>query len=143
MMQLSLLKSSKIYLASPYSDPAPHVSQQRFQSVAVFAGILAVEGYTFISPITHSHPIAYYAFLDGSYDFWKRLDEAFMDWSDVMVILGIYGWKESNGISQEYDYMLHDLKETWLWLPWESEQQITRVWKDENKMLCSNYERSI
>lgn len=114
-MNIKALKNQKIYLASPYSHPLNEIKLLRFQETAMFAGELHKMGLIFFSPICHSHPIADFCAIDGAFETWQQLDRAFLDWSDVIVVLGLVDWERSNGIRHEIIYAYP--RKVYLWKP--------------------------
>jgi len=91
----------KIYLACPFSSDDPTVRQWRFDSVNVKACELMANGHIVFSPISHSYPIALAGDLPLGWDFWERMDRAFIEWADEVWVLMLDGWNESEGIRVE------------------------------------------
>ena len=91
----------KIYLASPYTDKHAAIRQFRFKKVARFAAKLIQEKHLVFSPICHSHPICVSANLPIDFEYWKELDNSFLEWCTVMVVLKLDGWEDSKGIKEE------------------------------------------
>ena len=90
-----------IYLAGPYSHPNPKVREERFQEINRVAARLMQRGYVVYSPISHNHPIALCHDLPINWDFWSRLDRAFIKHALLMAVLMLPGWKESVGVKAE------------------------------------------
>ena len=114
-MNLTFLTNKKVYLASPYSHPFEPVKEQRFLQAAKYAGELHRRGIIFFSPICHSHPIAEAGEFDGTFGSWELLDYAFIDWADVIIVLGLEGWEKSVGIRHEIIYAFP--RKVYLWKP--------------------------
>lgn len=93
----------KIYLATPYSDPDPKVRQVRFEAVNKVAARLMLEGNIVFSPISHTHPIALAGDLPKGWEFWKKMDESFLEWCDELHIYCTDGWMESVGVCAEHN----------------------------------------
>lgn len=103
-----------IYLASPYSHETTSTRFIRHRYACQAAARIIVEGFEIYSPIamTHAihewsykHPCKHIARLHNKRpDFWYKFDETMMDRCARLVILGIDGWKESEGIAHEYQY---------------------------------------
>jgi hypothetical protein len=95
---------TKVYLAIPYSHPNPEVREIRFRIANEVAGRLMLEGYVVFSPISHSHPIEETCGINGDYTFWLLQDKHFIDWCDKLIVVTIYGWKKSIGVTEEIRY---------------------------------------
>jgi len=59
------------------------------------------------SPIVHSHPLVAFALPTG-WDFWERIDRAYLARCDEVVVLMLDGWRESAGVRAEIA-LAHDL----------------------------------
>lgn len=92
---------TKIYLASPYSDPDPAIREHRFSMICEKAGELMNEGYIVYSPIAHSHPIACQCELPTDWNFWEKFDRAFIEWADEVWVYMLPGWIDSRGVKAE------------------------------------------
>lgn len=93
--------SSLIYLCSPYSDPDPAVRQERFEAVCRAAAGLMVRGLVVFSPIAHTHHIALAGNLPTGWDYWQKVDAAFLSACSRVVVLMLPGWRDSKGIAEE------------------------------------------
>lgn len=91
----------KIYLATPYSHPDREVRLDRFEAVNEAAAKLMETGNTVYSPISHTHPIAEAGNLPLGWDYWERVDRAFIEWADAIYVLRLVGWEESKGVKAE------------------------------------------
>lgn len=89
-----------IYLFSPYSHDDDQVKEQRYDAACEYAAKLFRAGLHVFSPIAHCHGIARYG-LPGGIDFWRPYCDLMLSKSDSGVILGIDGWRESDGIKHE------------------------------------------
>lgn len=93
-----------IYLASPYSDPDPHVREARFRKVCAVASKLMRDGKHIFCPIAHTHPIALYG-LPKDWDFWEAYDREYLEFCTEMIVVTLPGWKESTGVQAEIKIM--------------------------------------
>ena len=89
-----------IYLASPYSNPNPAVSERRFIAVCHYAADLMRAGYMVFSPIAHTHPIAKYG-LPKDWAFWSRCDRVLLERCDELWVVQMDGWDTSIGVQAE------------------------------------------
>jgi len=102
-MNQKVKKLLRIYLASPYSHKDPRVVEDRYGE-AILATAALMKRFTSLnvfSPIVHSHPLAKIGGLRGDWEFWKALDEDFIDHCDEVWVLEIPGWRESTGVQAE------------------------------------------
>jgi hypothetical protein len=95
------MKTSLVYLASPYSHPDPRVREGRFQSVCQAAAHLMKEGIHVFSPIAHTHPISLAGKLPGDWEYWRAYDEVVLSACGALVVLKLDKWEESKGIQGE------------------------------------------
>ena len=93
-----------IYLASPYSDPAPDVMEARFDVVCEAAARLMRDGVNVFSPIAHTHPIAQHG-LPKDWTFWSQYDRLYLETCSELWVLMMEGWKESRGVAAEIAIM--------------------------------------
>lgn len=101
MLKTRGLEDRIIYLASPYSHSDKDVVEKRFAQVREITANLTKFGYIIFSPILHSHPLAVQHGLKGDWDFWKRIDEAFIKASGLLLVAKIDGWEQSKGVTAE------------------------------------------
>ena len=87
----------KIYLAIPYSG----MENISFIKANRAAAKLMLEGNIVFSPISMSHPIASQCDLPGDWEFWKKFDEAFIEWCDELHVVCLEGWGISKGVQAE------------------------------------------
>lgn len=92
---------SLIYLAAPYSDPDPAVSQRRFELINVAASYMMRQGLRVFSPISHSHPIAMAGGLPTGWEYWEAYDSAILSTCWAFVVLMLPGWHLSVGVGGE------------------------------------------
>ena len=91
----------KIYLASPYSHVSGDIRQERYEAVCMAASKILKQGHIVFSPIAHSHNIHVVGGLPGGWDFWEKIDTAFIEWCDEFWVLMLPGWQDSRGIQAE------------------------------------------
>lgn len=107
MISASDVHRELIYLACPYTHSDADVRLFRFVEATKAAAALIGQGHIVFSPITMTHPIdvemAGATNTLGS-DFWVKFDETFMERCDVLVLLPLEGWQESNGVQRELAY---------------------------------------
>jgi len=119
------MTQSKIYLASPYSDPRDWVRQRRYETVVKHAAILIQAGFITYSPIAHNHPIAELYNLPKNWDFWQNFDKAFLDWCTHMIVLKDSGWEQSKGIQDEKLIIMNQNKPVIHWTPFTAVPSLT------------------
>lgn len=96
----------KIYLAVPYSHQNRTVMEQRFKLVNRKSADLMKKGHIVFSPISHSHPIATQEELPLSHDYWKAMNESFIDWCDALYVYRLACWQFSAGVHSEIEYAI-------------------------------------
>ena len=89
----------KIYLAIPYTG----IEELSFKVANYIAAKLMNEGNIVFSPISHSHHIAAQNELESGWDYWKKFDESFIGWCDIVAIVMLIGWERSKGVNGEID----------------------------------------
>ena len=98
-------KSREIGLSKPdSSEKSKEIEEQRYQIVTEVAAKLSQIGFTPISPITQSHPMARDHGLSKDFNFWAEHDFTLISRSDIVMVLMQKGWQQSDGISQEVDF---------------------------------------
>jgi hypothetical protein len=95
-----------VYLMGPYTwhgkeSERRAIECSRYRMITKFAAAIAHEGLTVYSPITHSHPMTEFATLPGTWDYWKRQDEAVMQVCRECWQLTFQGWESSVGCQAE------------------------------------------
>lgn len=90
-----------IYLACPYRHDERAVRVYRFECVTKVAGELMRQGKVVFSPITHCHPIASAVDLPTTWEYWQYFDRAFLERCSQLVVLCLWGWRESVGVQAE------------------------------------------
>lgn len=90
-----------LYLACPYSDPAPSVRESRCAAAGRAAVYLMQRGYAVFSPINHGHEIARHGAVGQDFQAWAGVDLAILDMCDALVVLCLPGLSESKGVWRE------------------------------------------
>lgn len=124
------MSNNLIYLSSPYTHKSEDVEQERFEQALLAAGYLINSLELVFSPIAHSHPIAKACKLSGSYDYWIRLNQAWIRACARLYLLQIPGWKESIGVRAEFDYAQALKTPVFLMVPIDNEYEIIPVTGD-------------
>ena len=89
-----------VYLAAPYSDPNPILSQLRRKIVTMYAVHLIEKGNTVFSPLTYSEALSQLG-LDQSENAWYVFDLHFLHRSQSLLLLQLPGWAQSTGVTIE------------------------------------------
>jgi len=89
-----------IYLASPYSHADPTIREARFRAACRAVVDLVRAGHVVFAPIVHCHPLVEYGF-PTEWSFWERVDRAYLERCDELVVLMLEGWEESVGVRAE------------------------------------------
>lgn len=103
--QLNLGPVRKLwYLASPYSHCEEEVKNKRAEQAAIAASELTKAGVLVFSPIVHSHAMHRVGGLEGTWDFWQKIDLDYLNHSALLVVLKLPGWEKSVGVTAEIAY---------------------------------------
>jgi hypothetical protein len=95
-------KSREIGLYKPDTTEADkRIRQERFEKANDATDKLQQAGFAIISPISQSHPIAVQCNLKGTFDYWQDIDYNLILRCDMVIILTLDGWKESEGVQKE------------------------------------------
>lgn len=89
-----------IYLASPYSHSDPVVREERFLITCQATAEMLRAGVVVFSPIVHSHPLVAFG-LPTEWSSWERIDYAYLERCDEVVVLMLDGWDRSVGVLAE------------------------------------------
>jgi hypothetical protein len=95
---------SFIYIASPYSHPDDNVKQARYEMIRSYVADCLVKGEIVYSPINDNHPVAKYHGMPTHWEFWARLDKAFINASSKVRVYQMEGWDKSVGVKAEVEY---------------------------------------
>ena len=102
-----------IYLAIPYTG----IEETSFSIATLITGQLMKRGHPVFSPITHSHEVAKRTQLPTSWDYWEKVDHAFLDKCDELLVVAIDGHHQSVGVQAEQEYMRKSGKPvSFMWL---------------------------
>jgi len=93
-----------IYVASPYSHPAPAVREDRYRAVQEYTAILLRARSWCYSPIVHCHHLAQTFQLPFTADYWQEYNEHMLERSDALHVLKLPGWEDSRGVQAEIRY---------------------------------------
>ena len=88
------------YLCSPYSHSDPAVREQRFEAACRATAELIRQGKSIFAPIPYSHVLCSYG-LPLDWQFWQRIDLAFLAICDEVIVLKLRGWQRSVGVQAE------------------------------------------
>ena len=91
----------KAYLCCPYSHESEQVRERRFDAANRAAAGLIEKGYNVFSPISHSHPIAKHIGNNNDSVFWVDMDLEWMRFAEIVFVLMMDGWDQSDGIKKE------------------------------------------
>lgn len=102
---------SYIYLATPYSvgtdgasEHSDNVREARYLKAVQWTAEMSLKGEVVFSPIVHSHPLAVYHDLPGTWDFWSKIDYAFIDSCSKVRVMMYDMWEQSVGMKAEIEY---------------------------------------
>ena len=87
------------YLAVPYTDHDPKVSELRYEAITDIWDSLTIAGIAAYSPITVSHHLA--PKMGGDWEAWAHIDRKAMAACKCLVIYCMPGWHLSVGIANE------------------------------------------
>ncbi len=89
------------YLASPYSHPDPQVRATREEQISAIGYILMQHGYNLFCPITQSHRLAAVAEIVLGHELCMRVDLAFLEKAEELIVTKLEGWDTSRGVGEE------------------------------------------
>lgn len=118
-----------VYLASPYlyrglQDPMysnAEIEERRYQDAIDASAWLMTQGYSVVSPIVLTHPIAVKHDLPLGSEYWMKFDEILLNKCDEMIILMIDGVFDSPGVKREFKINRENGKDTRLLIPLRQE----------------------
>jgi hypothetical protein len=94
-----------IYLASPHASHDPLVREDRYHRAMKALGQLIQEGHLVFSPIVHTHQLSKMYAWPNTFDYYAKLDFAWLDRVDEMWVLMLSGWDKSQGVTAEITEM--------------------------------------
>ena len=97
-------RKSFIYLASPYSHPELAIREHRFLDALDYTAEQSKKGEVIFSPIVNSHLLTQNHDLPSTWDFWCKIDYAFINQCLKVRVLKLEGWENSVGIKAELAY---------------------------------------
>lgn len=92
------------YLTSPYTVlPKDDISIRHMRYMAAVDVLSwALNGKLWLySPIVHTHPVAQYGRLPGSFEYWREFDTVGISACRQLCILTLPGWQASHGVRAE------------------------------------------
>ena len=114
-----------IYLASPYTYNNGSVALQsqikhaRFKMVELQTALYIQHGRPVLSPIVHCHELAGHYNLPGNFEYWKKMNRAWLRCCHELHVLQLPGWEKSTGVVGEIEFA--DSLGIWtISIPWES-----------------------
>ncbi len=93
------------YLAIPYTsgNASEELMSWRAEVSDFIFSELAKEGRIIYAPISSCHHVAQKYGLPRTWEFWKTMDEIFIERCDKLVVITLDGWKESTGLKAELE----------------------------------------
>ena len=98
------MNNTYIYVASPYSHADKEVMIKRYEQVRAYVADCLNKGDIVYSPINDNHPIAFHHDLPTDWQFWKKVDTAFIRGASALRVLKLDGWDKSVGVTAEVEY---------------------------------------
>lgn len=96
------------YLGSPYSKFPGGLHRAHFE-VCLEAARLIAAGIPVFSPISHTHPIAHFSFMDPlDHSIWLSADEPIMHAAHGIIVLTLDSWAQSFGLQKEIDWFANE-----------------------------------
>ena len=89
-----------IYLASPYSHPDALVREARFEAACRATAELVRDGHGVFAPVVQGHSLVRFG-VPGDWKFWQPLVSDYLARCDVVLVLQLDGWRESEGVQAE------------------------------------------
>jgi hypothetical protein len=93
-----------IYLAAPYGDSNPAVTQTRMDAVTYELADLASKGLVAFSPLLMHFCFDRGVELPSDYRFWQNYCLTILEKSDQLIVLQLPGWLESLGVRDEISF---------------------------------------
>ena len=98
-------KSKEIGVNKPDNEEFKEkVMKDRFEKVSEVAAKLFKAGFFVFSPISMGRPIAKYLTDANDFSFWEEFDYTMITRCDMVVVLCVDGWKESEGVAKEINF---------------------------------------
>lgn len=102
----SKVSSNLIYVSSPYTHSDSSVVENRMKCVTEYLAQLSAERKIAFSPLLMHYCFDCGVELPKDYDFWRNHCLTLLSKSDVMHVLLLPGWEDSNGVKDEMDFTL-------------------------------------
>jgi hypothetical protein len=96
--------SRVIYIASPYSNPDPAVTEENFKKVSRLAAKLCSEGKVAISPITYGHTLVGFRPMPIDWPFWENFCLSILHTCHEIIVYKMEGWDSSRGVAEEVEF---------------------------------------
>lgn len=93
-----------IYIASPYTNKEADIMHARFLIVEAVTAFWMKQGLPVFSPIVHCHEIAKKFELPTNFDYWQKMNFAWIDAAEIMSVLQFPNWHLSKGCCGEIKY---------------------------------------
>lgn len=97
----ALPRGAVVYLASPYTHEDAEVVATRYRVTRAATAAMLRAGVHVYSPIVHCHALARVHALPTDAGFWRAYNHAMIERCDVVAVLTIDGWRESEGVAGE------------------------------------------
>lgn len=97
------------YIACPYTHGDPRKREERYEAATTISAILARLGLRLYSPLTHTHPLdtcLRERQTEMGQPEWLQFDKPFAVNADVLIVLMVPGWQESDGVKRETNFFL-------------------------------------
>lgn|GEM_PF-4650121 len=95
------MKEPLAYLACPFSHPDRRIRFKRYRQCCEVTAALMRLGVLVFSPLAHSVMVHEKYRLPDEWEFWRRIDFAFLDRCTELLVLTLPGWEESVGVQAE------------------------------------------
>ena len=131
-----------MYIAAPYAHPERSVREHRFRTACRAAARLMQAGVVVFSPLSHSVPIVEFLDMENlncmtPNQFWMSCDLPLLDLCSELLILGLQGWEQSEGVREEMFFALKKNKP--ITLIEESDiEKLPKIPKTSKRFLQSN-----
>lgn len=125
-----------IYLASPHTSVDPMVREVRYLQAMKALAQLVQEGHLVFSPIVHTHELAKTYAWPMTFDYYAKLDLAWLEKVDELWVLMLEGWDESKGVTAEIKKM-DELNKPIIALGWDNKEGIVSMRKFSDIALLS------
>lgn len=93
-----------VYLATPYNHPDETARKIRFETACQLTAELIAAGYHVFSPISHNHPVAWYANMPLEAEYWAPFNRRMLAICQRLIVLQQPGWRESLGVQAELTF---------------------------------------